>query len=209
MKTKVVVSTTFVFRQCFVLDCKQVSTMTIRVPAILHDVFGERQSGGEIAAVLGVGLAVACALFLVFPTWTMELPWWRSLLAFLLCFDVAAGSVANFTRGTSDYYAQRPRHRWIFIAIHVHLPALAWLLSVYLWPAIAAWAYTIMGAAIVNWLHGHSQQVFVAAVLWVLGLALVIGFGGFPPPFLIIAVLFLTKVLYAFSVDHYRNDRGI
>ena len=183
--------------------------MTIRVPAILHDVFGERQSWGEIAAVLGVGLAVAGTLFLAFPAWTSELAWWRSLLAFLLCFDVAAGSVANFTRGTNDYYAQRPRHRWIFIAVHVHLPALAWLLSVDLLPAVAAWAYTIAGAALVNALHGHPRQTFVAAVLWVLGLTLVIGFGGFTPPFLIIAVLFLTKVLYGFAVDHYRNDRGI
>ncbi len=183
--------------------------MTIRVPAVLHDVFGERQSPGEIVAVLGVGLAVASALFLAFPTWTSGLPWWRSLLAFLLCFDVAAGSVANFTRGTNDYYSQRPGHRWIFIAIHVHLPMIAWLLSVDLLPAILAWAYTIAGAAIVNGLHGRSRQTFVAAVLWVLGLTLVIGFGGFTTPSLIIAVLFLTKVLYAFSVDHYRVDRGV
>ncbi len=183
--------------------------MTIRVPAALHDVFGERQSPGEIAAVLGVGLAVTGTLFLTSPALTSGVPWWRSLLAFLLCLDVAAGSVANFTRGTNDYYAQRPGHRWIFIAIHVHLPVLAWLLSVDIAPAVAAWAYTIMGAAIVNWLHDHSRQTFVAAVLWVIGISLVIGVGGFTSPFLVIAVLFLTKVLYAFSVDHYRNDRGI
>lgn len=183
--------------------------MTIRVPAALHDVFGERQSWGEIVAVLGVGLAVAGTVFLAFPALTSALPWWRSGLAFLLCLDVAAGSVANFTRGTNDYYAQRPGHRWVFIVIHIHLPVLAWLLSVDLVPAVAAWAYTIAGAAIVNGLHAHSRQTFVAALLWVMGVTLVIGFGNFTPPLLIIVVLFLTKVLYGFSVDHYRNDRGI
>ena len=124
--------------------------MTVRIPRYLHDVFGESQTVGELLAIVLVGLGGATGLFLASPAITQGQSSWRSAIALLLVADIFAGCVANFTRSTNDYYAARGKHRLVFIAIHVHVLVVAWLLGLGFWGALVVWGYTIAGALTVN-----------------------------------------------------------
>jgi len=173
----------------------------------LHDVFGEAQRPGQLIAILGFGIAVPAILAATSPDLVRSVPPWRAVLALLLVLDIAAGCVANFTRGTSDFYAARPRNRWIFIAIHLHLVAVAALLDADLAPAIAVWGYTIAGAIAVNRLAGKPSQTFIGGLLLAVGLAGIGLWPGLPPFMTVVSALFMLKVLFSFAVDHYASGR--
>ena len=175
-----------------------------RIPAFLHDVFGEQLTLLEVLLVLFTGLGVTSLLILGETDAFRALPLWRSVLTVLLMVDIVAGCVANFTRSTSNYYAHRPMHRRIFIAIHVHLPVLAWLMGTGLLESVLIWAYTMIAVLIVNALHGHPLQLFMAACLLVMGISGILILSGLPLPLLVMGVLFLMKVVFSFGVDHYR-----
>lgn len=177
--------------------------MKIRIPSYLHDVFGESQTIGELFAILFFGVEFATLLFFAFPEMTQSLPLWRSIIAYLLVLDISAGCVANFTRSTNDYYAARDKQRLMFIAIHVHLLIVAWLLGIGLWNAVIVWGYTIAGAFVVNAFKNSQFQKFVAGVLLVLGISITVLGTEAPKYFLVISLLFMVKVLFAFAVDHY------
>lgn len=176
----------------------------MRAPTWLHDVLGEEPSAWEITAILAFAVPTATlVLALGAPTVTG----WRLFAAWLLIADIAAGCVANFTRSTNDYYATRPRHRWAFIAVHVHLPVYAWLVGVpwaHAWGVAVVWIYTIVAATVVNALAGHERQVFVAGWLLSVGLAVV---AVIPTSVAVrvAAALFLTKVAFSFALDHFRT----
>lgn len=179
--------------------------MTWRAPAVLHDVFGETPDLRELLVAALVGVGAACVLLAgVSPR---ELGLVRWLLAWLLVADVAAGCIANFTRSTNDYYALRPGHRWIFIAVHIHLLAVGWLLGELSLVVVGLWAYVIVGAAIVNALAGRAHQIFAAGSLLALGLLAVLLAPSLSPALRGVAALFLVKVLYAFAVDHHAHAR--
>ncbi|MDF2663701.1 MAG: hypothetical protein K0Q94_6492 [Paenibacillus sp.] len=176
-----------------------------RMPSFLHDVFGEKQSIATIAAILLFGGLLTTALYFVFPQMTAHVPVWRSALAMLLIFDAASGCAANFSASTSGFYAARKTNRIVFIAVHVHIVLIALLLKTGIGFSIAAWAYTIAGAFVVNALIGRRSQPFVAGLLLAAGLSWVPMVPDIPPYMLIAGILFMLKVLYGFAVDHYGN----
>lgn len=170
----------------------------LSIPSALHDVLGERQSRLAIALIAG---AAVVAVLTVAPA-LAEVELWRGIIAALLIADIAAGAVANLTSGTNDYYAARPRHRWVFIAVHVHLPLVALLLDLPLVPALLAWGATIVAAVIVNTLHRRNEQRVVAgALLAMIACALPL-LPDQQPVLLIVSALFAAKVAYSFAVDH-------
>ncbi|PAQ13487.1 hypothetical protein CD798_15475 [Bacillaceae bacterium SAOS 7] len=175
----------------------------IRIPSFLHEVFGEKQSIGSILTVLLFGGLLTVALYFRFPELTANLPMWRNALALLLIFDIFAGCVANFTAGTSNFYATRKTSRLVFIAIHFHIVLVALLLHIDIWYSIGVWAYTIAGALIVNVLIGKRSQRFIAGLLLSVGLGWIPTLPDIQPYMLIICLLFMLKVLFSFAVDHY------
>jgi hypothetical protein len=177
--------------------------MTIRIPPFLHEIFGESQSRAEILTIALISGGLTTILFVAFPEMSQGLAPWRSILAYLLILDIVAGCIANFTRSTSNHYAARPRERWIFIAIHIHLLLVAGLLGTGMWHAVVVWAYTISGALLVNALQGSRFQLFIAGSLLVVGIAIAVLAIAVPNYFLVISLLFLLKVQFSFAVDHY------
>lgn len=172
------------------------------IPDAFKEVLGARQSAGAMLCI-----ALVTALAAVF--WSQvprpegvpfELARW--VLAWLLMLDIAAGAVANFTPGTNAFYAQRPAWRWGFIAIHLHLLAIGWLLGLPQMPLLWVWAYTVIAASLVNACYGRAWQPVLAGSLVCVGI-LVITRLSLPPWQLSLALLFMIKVLYAFAVNHY------
>lgn len=178
----------------------------VRVPAGLHEVLGKYQTRWQIALIAAAGVAITTLT--VVRAFTLNdfagLPWWRGALAILIVFDVAAGCVANLTPGTSNYYAARPRLRYLFYSVHIHLIALAALLGVGFWSAVAVTAYTVAASLFVNALPVRQSQLLLAGVTFVTGVSLQLTMlSGLPLVLRVTAVLFLFKLVLSFSVDHY------
>lgn len=174
----------------------------MKAPPWLHDVLGEEPRAVEITSTLAFALPTATlALWLARPGVAL----WRVGLAWLLLADIAAGCVANFTRSTNDYYARRPRHRWAFILVHVHLPLFAWLIGATdcALPVAGLWLFTIVAASVVNAFAGRDAQPFVGGLLLSAGLSLA-SLLSLPPLLRLASALFLTKVAFSFAVDHYK-----
>lgn len=173
------------------------------MPKILHDIFGEYQSLSTIASVIVFGMIATVGVAATYPHMFTGLPVWQTFLALLLIFDIFAGSVANFTASTSNYYAERKKNRYIFIAIHFHVILVAALLESSVAAAIATWAYTITGAFVVNKLIGKQVQTYVAGLLLCTGAVGLSLLKDVTPYMFVICLLFMIKVLFSFAVDHY------
>jgi len=176
----------------------------IPIPPLLHDVLGKRQTRSSL---LLLSAAVAIALLAMAPALADIAPW-RSVLAALLIVDIAAGAIANLTAGTNEHYATRSPSRWVFLAVHVHLPVLALLLGAPLTPALTAWAATIAGGVIVNLLAGRTVQRVAAGVIFAAILCVLPILPDQEPALLIASSLFAFKVVYAFAVDHRADSRN-
>jgi hypothetical protein len=175
----------------------------LRIPAFLHEVFGETQSRAEIALILVFGALGTLAVILLDP-WAFDpLPLWRAVLAALVAFDIFAGAVANLTQGTNDHYARKPAARWVFIAVHLHLVAFAWLIGEGMFEAVAVWLYTVAAASIVNLLAGRPLHRVAGGTLFAFGAVMLLLLGpSMLPASQVLAVVFMFKVIYAFAVDH-------
>ncbi|MFF3063502.1 hypothetical protein ACFVQ3_02990 [Oerskovia sp. NPDC057915] len=175
----------------------------LTIPPAFHEVLGERQDPRMLAAIGGVGLAGTALLVLADRPTFEAVPTWQGVAAALLVLDVLCGALANFSRGTNDYYAARPRHRAVFLAIHVHLVAIALLLGADPLPAVVVWVVTVAAAALVTSLRAPAQQLQVAAgVVVAAGAAVPVLFAG-STLMTAVALLFVIKVVLAFAVDHY------
>jgi hypothetical protein len=178
----------------------------IRMPTPLHEVFGEVQSPVELALIAFGGLGLTVAVCVAGADSLADVAWWRAALAVLLVADICCGVTANFTRGTDRYYAERPRNRWVFIAVHWHLVVIALAIGDGLWFALAATAYTLIAASAVNLLHGSRLQPPIGATLLATGLGgVVIAGAADAAPLLLLAAaaLFVLKVVYGFAVTHF------
>ena len=143
-------------------------------------------------AVLAVGSALTSVEF------------WRAALAALLVADIAAGAVANLTRGTNDHYAASARRRIVFLAVHVHLPAVALLLDLPLLPALVAWALTIVAAAIIALAPVATLQRPAGALAVIIVLSATMLVAETTATLLFVTALFAIKVVLSFAVDHSR-----
>ena len=177
-----------------------------KVPEFLHDVFGEKQSILEVFASILFALIGTLLIYSLFDIESSHINSWRIILGFILIADVLAGCIANFTKGTNNYYATRAKNRLIFIAIHIHIILIALLLDAPLVSSILIWIYTIISASIVNTLKGKVIQSFIAANLLCYGIFLVI-YLSLPMWFLIVSLFFMMKVIFSFAVDHYNMKK--
>lgn len=172
---------------------------TFNVHKQLHDVFGETQTWVEVLSTI---------VFAIFGTWfiftlaDISPSNWRAGVAMLIIADILAGCIANFSRGTNNYYSAKPKYRWLFIAVHVHIMAVAWLLSADFIQASIVWGYTIASAVLVNCLNGNSKQLFVAANLLSYGVLLLV-YLSMPVWLFLTSLFFMVKVIFSFSVEHY------
>ncbi|MBD1581336.1 hypothetical protein [Pseudoalteromonas sp. S16_S37] len=176
----------------------------MEIPKSLHDVLGEQQSK---SALLSIAIFTLLGSIVIFSLMHYQAPeqsyaWWQYALGELIIIDIVAGAAANFTQGTNHYYAKSAKSRWIFIAIHIHLLAVAVLFEQSLLQALYIWAYVIIGACFLNLLFRNPWQRIIA-LLVVLGGLIVIASFGLPWWYQLVAGLFLVKVCYSFAVDHY------
>jgi hypothetical protein len=174
-----------------------------KTPEFLFEVLGEKQS------ILEVSCTVIFALLgslIIYSVAGIESSNWKTVVAYILIVDVLAGCIANFSFGTNEFYSKRPKNRLVFISLHIHILAIAWLLSQPIDTALVVWGFTIVSAFLVNGLNGKSIQGFIAANLMCYGILLLI-YLSLPVWFLMVSVFFMIKVLFSFSVDHFDKQQ--
>lgn len=172
-----------------------------KTPEFLFEVLGEKQSILEVSCTLAFALMGSWIIYFVAD---IELANWQTVVAYILIADVLAGCIANFSFGTNEFYSKRPRNRIVFIAIHIHILLIAWLLSEPMGTAWIVWGFTIASAFLVNALNGKPIQNFIAANLMCYGIFLLV-YLSLPVWFLMVSMFFMIKVLFSFSVDHFNT----
>jgi len=176
---------------------------TRHMPKFLHEVFGEQQSIAEILIILSFAIIGSFFIYNTFLQTNVDIVTWRLVLAFILIADILAGCLANFTRGTNDFYARRPSNRLMFIAMHVHILAVAWLMKIDMTSALLIWAITISSALLINSLIQHALQKIIAAALLAIAILVLLQLSQ-PAWFVGVSLFFIIKVMFSFAVDHYR-----
>ena len=179
----------------------------IKIPKFFHEILGETQRPIEILFIILFATVSTTFAFVFYNDFISSLPLFNQVILLLLTIDITGGVIANLTYGTDEYYSKRKKARLIFIAIHVQ-PILIFLLtSLPLWVGFVLWAYTILCAFGLEIFKNHpSQKVFAGFSLFI-GLIILFGFQSLLTPFVtFLMILFLFKVIYSFSVNHYCGD---
>jgi len=176
-----------------------------KTPEFLYEVLGEKQSILEVFCTIIFALIGS---WIIYSLADIEFWTWQTVVAYILIADVLAGCIANFSFGTNEFYSKRPKNRLVFIFIHIHILAIAWLLSEPMDTALIVWGFTIASAFLVNSLKGKSIQCFIAANLMCYGIFLLI-YLSLPVWFLMISMFFMIKVLFSFSVDHFDKQNKV
>ena len=175
----------------------------IKMPKFFHDILGEESHVISLFLITGVSAVIMGWLAFAEGDIFIQNGRIKGAVVFLLLLDVIAGTIANFTKGTNDYYAARPANRWVFIAVHVQPILIAWLLGFPLKNAIIIWGFTILSVSLVNVLKGTLHQRVVAGALMSLGIFLsLILYKDSSMVMLLMSIFFVIKVIYSFGVDH-------
>jgi hypothetical protein len=179
----------------------------MNVPRLFHELYGEKTTKKTLYGSLFVGFFATLFIGVVFWSSFGDIALWRTLLILFFTFDIFAGLVANFSEGTNKYYQQRPRLSRVFIVIHVH-PILLTLLAGEPWlTGLYIYAFMLATATLTYAIQGPNKQTFFGFFLTLIGVALLLTYFQPLPTFLdIIFIAFNFKLIYGFSVNHYRNQ---
>jgi len=176
----------------------------IKIHTFFHEILGETQRLIDLVFIILFALITTTFSFIFYSDFLRLLPILNQVILLLLTLDITGGVIANLTYGTNQYYSTRKKARLIFISIHIQ-PILIFLFTnLPLWIGFILWVYTLFCALVLEYLKNHpSQKVFAGFNLF-LGLVILFAFQSSLTPFVtFLMILFLYKVLYSFSVNHY------
>lgn len=176
----------------------------IRIHRYFHEILGENQKPIELLFILLFAVLSTIFSFIHYYDFLNELPLLNQVILLLLTLDIAGGDIANLTYGTDLFYSKRKKARIIFIIIHIQ-PILIFLFANQpVWIGLIIWLYTIFCAIILELLKKHPSQKVFAIFTFFIGLFILLLFQSVLTAFVnFLIFLYLFKVLYSFSVNHY------
>lgn len=178
----------------------------IRIPKFFHEILGESQKKIELICIILFAVLSTTFIIIFYADFLNTFSLLSQGMLLLLTLDITGGVIANLSFGTDQFYSQRKKARIVFIAIHIQ-PLLIFLFTRQpLWIGIILWAYTILGALVLERFKNHPSQKVLAGFNLFVGLVLLFGFQSSLTPFVtFLMLLFLFKVLYSFSVNHHNG----
>ena len=178
----------------------------IKIHRYFHEILGENQKPIELLFIFLFAVLSTIFSFILYYDFLNNLPLLNQGILLLLTLDIAGGVIANLTYGTDQFYSKRKKARIVFIIIHIQ-PILIFLFTNQpLWIGLILWIYTIFCAIILELLKKHSSQKVFAVFIFFIGLFILFLFQSVLTAFVnFLIILYLFKVLYSFSVNHYHG----
>ncbi len=176
----------------------------LKVPKIFHELHGEETNIAELLLIYGIALAAPAILYYTTRTGLPELPRWRTFLLFIMVADLAGGIIANLTYGTTAFYEKKQWRKVVFILLHVAHPAIIWLLTKTQLPFLIYTAgITLFFSFVTAFAFRQPRQQFAGFIFLCSAVAFSFILFGTTPFFRVVSILYMLKLIYSFSVDHY------
>lgn len=171
---------------------------TVKIPQWLHDIHGEEASPVCLMLTYIIGILYGAAFLVLLP---IDLPIWKSILTFIILFDIGGGVISNLSTSTNQYYQKNERKRIVFLSLHILQPAL--MISVFPGECIYfifVGAFTVTGSFIILFIKNIESQQVIASSLVSIGIFVSLFF--IKEYFILnsFGILFMIKLLLGFSV---------
>jgi len=178
----------------------------IQVHKFLGEIFGRETTTFDLLAIT-IG-SVSFALLTLFVKWNADITIIKKIILIILALDIAGGVVANFTRGTNNYYAESLQKRYLFVLFHLLQPSiLIWIFPNESLAVLGVSIFTLINSIIVLNVKKHYNQRIIAVTLLLFSLILSTLFNYTEPLTKMIMQLFSIKLILAFSVNWASTDK--
>lgn len=171
----------------------------ITIPSYLHELHGKQANIFDL--VVNYTTAIIATLVILYLARDLSLATYKLIILGVLALDLAGGVVSNFTQGTNNYYIEKPKMRYVFIAFHVVQPlVLIWLFPGDLVGISVISMYTLVAMTVINSIEEHLRQRVYGAFLMVVGLSISFLVGEMQPIVHLMLILFVVKLIVAFAI---------
>ena len=185
----------------------KIQNKKIQVHKFLFELFGRETTTFHLLAIVIASLSFAgLTLLLKLNT---DISNFKLIVLTILTLDIAGGVVANFTAGTTNYYAESLRKRYFFVLFHLLQPSiLIWIFPNEFQAILGVSIFTLLCSFIVLNINKHYIQRITAITLLLLSFILSILLNYSDPLLQIIMQLFSIKLILAFSVNWNSIDKN-
>jgi hypothetical protein len=185
----------------------KIQNKKIQVHKFLFELFGRETTTFHLLAIVIASLSFAgLTLLLKLNT---DISNFKLIVLTILTLDIAGGVVANFTAGTTNYYAESLRKRYFFFLFHLLQPSiLIWIFPNEFQAILGVSIFTLLCSFIVLNINKHYIQRITAITLLLLSFILSILLNYSDPLLQIVMQLFSIKLILAFSVNWNSIDKN-
>lgn len=175
-----------------------------QIPNYLHKIHGMKNTIPEI--LMPHIIAIIGSIYTVLLMQDFSLI--HIVLMVIITYDLSGGAVANFSKGTSDYYSNSSKLRVIFLLTHLSQPTvLVYVFSNSTYEIVFLSLFLLVSSVYVNQLKSLRHQIWVGITAVALSVIFLFGvipsFEFFTPlnPVLMMNLIFMTiKLPLSFSV---------
>ena len=173
----------------------------IKVYKFFQIIFGRETTVFALFAIIGSSLLFA-TLVLIFKL-SMETSIVKIVLLTIIAADLAGGVIANFTKGTNNYYlGESLRKRYLFVLFHLIQPTiLIWIFPDDLLKILIVSIVTIFSSLLILSIKNQVSQRFFAIFLLFLSLLLSNLLNYSDSLINLLMMLFSIKLILSFSVN--------
>ena len=136
----------------------------IQVHKFLFELFGRETTKFDLLAI--IICSVSFAGLILQQKWNAEISTFKLIILIILALDIAGGVIANFTKGTNNYYSESLRKRYLFIFFHLLQPSiLIWIFPTELQAILGISILTLISSIIVINVKNQYNQKIIAITL--------------------------------------------
>jgi hypothetical protein len=179
----------------------------IQVHKFLVELFGRVTTAFDMLAIIISSISFAALTLLL--KWDTDISNFKLVILTVLALDIAGGVIANFTKGTNNYYSESLRKRYMFVFFHLLQPSiLIWIFPNEFLAILGVSLFTLASSVIVLNIKKQYNQRIIAVTLLLFSLFLSTLLNYSDPLTKMIMQLFSVKLILAFSVNWDSNDNN-
>lgn len=178
----------------------------IQVNKFLIELFGRVTTAFDLLAITISSISFAGLTLLL--KWNADISNFKLVILSILALDIAGGVIANFTKGTNNYYSESLRKRYLFVFFHLLQPSiLIWIFPSDLLAILGVSLFTLTSSIIVLNIKKQYNQRIIAVTLLLFSLFLSTLLNYSDTLAKMIMQLFSVKLILAFCVNWTLSDR--